>query len=104
MRCWFAVIAVAVLAACKTGDAVKCEQACRNYATLVHGAETESKIEAAPEADRDALRKKLSAEFARDLEYGIDKCVTQCVSANNAEQNGCLIEAKTAVAARNCVK
>jgi hypothetical protein len=99
------LVAFVLLAtACSHGDRVKCEQACRNYATLVFWKGAEGEIAAAPPAERDALRKQKAAKFAADLEAGADMCTSRCVSANNNDQTTCLIEAKTADQANACVK
>lgn len=91
-----------VLAACK-GDRNKCEQACRNYGTLVYWKKIDLEIAALPEAERDAHRRKRLGAFSSLLENGVDHCINQCTSANNDEQVDCMINAKTAVVAEQCV-
>jgi hypothetical protein len=91
------------LAACK-GDAVKCDQGCRNFATLAYWKTADAQIAAAPLAERDALRKKLLGKFDSQLEGGIDLCVSQCQSANNTKDIDCMIEAKTGDQALACLK
>jgi hypothetical protein len=88
--------------ACK-GDPEKCDRACRNYAQLVYWEQANAEIEKVPVAERDAARKQKMAEFAEKLEKGVDLCTSKCVSANNKEDMDCLIEAKTAAAAKACV-
>jgi hypothetical protein len=97
------VLALVVFAAlgCK-GDPVKCEKACRNYAELTYWKKADAEINAAPVAERDALRKKKVAEFSAKLERGIDMCTSKCMSANSDDQTKCLIEAKTADEAHAC--
>jgi hypothetical protein len=102
MRTPVAVLLLA--AACSHGDPVQCDQACRNYATLKFWKDAETEIAAAPVAKRDELRKQKAAKFAADLEAGAEMCTSRCVSANNKDQNTCLIEAKTFDQAAACVK
>ncbi|HEU4727867.1 MAG TPA: hypothetical protein VFT22_08270 [Kofleriaceae bacterium] len=94
---------VVALCACK-GDPVKCDQGCRNFATLVYWKRADAEIAAAPAAQRDALRKRMLGKFDNDLEAGIDQCVTQCQSANNTAVLDCMIAAKTADQAIACTK
>jgi len=102
------VVAVALLSflaalGCK-GDPQKCEQACRNYATLVYWKQADAEIAAAPQAQRDDLRKQKLAKFTADLENGVNMCTSRCISANNDTQIDCLIGAKTADQAQACTK
>lgn len=92
-----------LLSACK-GDQLKCEQACRNYGTLVYWQRADAEIAAAPAGERDALRKRRLGEFDSKLENGVDMCVSQCQSANNEKDMDCMIAAKTADQAKACVK
>ena len=96
-----ALLVSVLLCACK-GDMVKCEQACRNYGTLVYWKHADAEIAAAPPAERDALRKKKLGQFDSKLENGVDMCVTQCQSANNDADMECMIAAKTADQAIEC--
>lgn len=91
------------LCACK-GDPVKCDQGCRNFATLAYWKTADAAIAAAPVDQRDALRKHYLGKFESMLESGIDACVSQCKSAGNTEQIDCMIEAKTADQALACTK
>ncbi len=88
---------------CK-GDPEKCDRAARNYAQLVFWEGANAEIEKLPVAERDAARKQKMAEFAQGVEKGIDLVVSKCVSANNTDQTNCMIEAKTAAAAKACVQ
>jgi hypothetical protein len=100
-----ALALVLLVAACRRGgDPVKCEKACRNYAQLTYWADADKAIEAAPADQRDALSKQKLDKFSRALERGIDPCVTRCVSADNDDQEKCLIQARTAEQAKACVK
>ena len=92
-----------LLCACK-GDAVKCDQGCRNFATLVYWKRAEAKIAEAGPEQRDALRKRMLGKFDSELENGIDQCVSQCQSANNSADLECMIAAKTADQALECTK
>jgi hypothetical protein len=92
-----------VLAACR-GDAVKCDQGCRNFGKLVYWKNAEVKLAALPAEQRDATRKQYLGEFDRDLEGGIDMCISQCQSANDMAAVDCWIAAKTADQALACSK
>jgi hypothetical protein len=94
---------VLVLGGCK-GDPVKCDQGCRNFATLVYWKTADAEIAAAPAEERDALRKRLLGKFEQKLASGVDLCVSQCKSAGNTEQIDCMIAAKTADQALACTK
>ena len=95
--------ALAVGGGCK-GDAQKCETGCRNYAGLLYWKQADAEVAAAPAQQRDALRKRKLGEFDTKLEGGIDMCISQCQSANNDTQIDCLIAAKTADKATECLK
>lgn len=103
MRC-AAVLALAlsVLGACK-GDPVQCEQACRNFYTLKFWKKADAEIAKLPADQQEAARQKKQVELANELEQGIQFCVVSCTSANNDDQNECLIKAKTADEAEDCV-
>jgi len=103
MRRAVVIAVLGLLAACK-GDRDKCEKACRNYATLLYWDIADHAIQAAPPAERDALRKRKLGEFSSILENGVDTCINQCTSANNDKQNECMTDAKTAAEAKKCVQ
>jgi hypothetical protein len=86
---------------CK-GDPEKCDRAARNYAQLVFWDKANKEIEALPVDQRDAVRKDKLAEFTKNVEQNIDVIVSKCVSANNKDQINCMIEAKSAAAAKKC--
>lgn len=102
---WLAVVCFVCFAGCQSckGDPEKCDQACRNYAELVFWDGANAEIDKLPVAERDAARKQKLAEFARNLERGIDLCTSKCVSANNTDDMKCMIAAKTAKAVKACV-
>jgi hypothetical protein len=88
---------------CKA-DAVRCEQAVRNYATLVYWYNVDKEVNASPVEKRDTLRKRKLGEFDSKLENNVDMAVSQCQSANNDEQIDCMIAAKTGEQALLCTK
>ena len=98
------LLAFALVAACK-GNPEKCDKACRHYADLTYWKEADAAIAAAPEDQRDALRAQKLAKFTADLDHGINLCVSQCVSATavSEKQADCMIEAKSAEAAKACL-
>ena len=98
-----ALLLAIVLAGCK-GDPQKCEQAARNFATLVYWEKADAEIGALPAAQQDLARKKKLSEFTNALERDIDFFVSQCQSANNDDQVDCMIAAKTADQALACAK
>lgn len=103
MRRAVLIAVLGLLAACK-GDRDKCEKACRNFGTLMYWDLADKAIQAAPPAERDALRKRKLGEFSSLLENGVDTCVNQCTSANNDKQVDCMTNAKTAADAQKCVQ
>jgi hypothetical protein len=98
-----ALAALAFGGACK-GDARKCEAGCRNHATLVFWKAADLEVAAAPADQRDAVRKRKLSELDEKLSSGIDMCVSQCQTANNETEIDCLIAAKTAERATECLK
>jgi hypothetical protein len=98
-----AVALALVICACR-GDPVKCDQGCRNFATLVYWKHADAEIAATPADQRDAVRKRFLGKFDSMLENGVDVCISQCQSANNTDQVDCMIEAKTGDQALACVK
>lgn len=95
---------LALLVACKGGDPVGCENACRNFFKLTYWHHHDPEIAAAPPAQRDAKRQALLATYEHDLERGIDPCVTRCISANFSDQTSCMTAAKTYDQAQACLK
>lgn len=98
----YLLVITLLLAACK-GDRNTCEQACRNYGTLVYWTKIDAELAALPEAERDGHRRKRLGEFSSLLENGVDHCINSCTSANNDDQTKCMIDAKTADQAEKCV-
>ncbi len=94
---------LALLVGCgKQGDPEKCEQAVRNYATLMYWRNADKDIAKAPPEQRDKLRKDHLADFAAHMDKGVQTLVTQCVSANDMDTINCMIAAKTAEEAEKC--
>ncbi|HEX3760572.1 MAG TPA: hypothetical protein VHW23_17780 [Kofleriaceae bacterium] len=96
-----ALTLLAAAAGCKV-DAQKCDQACRNAASLLYWKTADREIAAAPADQRDALRKQKLGELARKVEEGIDGCVLRCQSARNEDDANCLIAAQTAEQVQAC--
>ncbi|HEX5061285.1 MAG TPA: hypothetical protein VFV99_18085 [Kofleriaceae bacterium] len=103
---WLAALFFVFMTGCQAckGDPEKCDRACRNYAQQVFWEGANAEIDKLPADQRDAARKQKMAEFAANLEKGVDLCVSKCVSANNTKDTDCLIGAKSAAAAKACVK
>jgi hypothetical protein len=90
-----------LVAACK-GDAQKCEQAARNYVTLVFWHKHDPEIAKLPADQQKLAREKKLAELSNLLESGIEHSVKQCQSANDEDAIDCMIAAKTAEQAIKC--
>lgn len=105
MRWLFAapLLAIALLGACR-GNAQKCEQAARNYATLMYWKKADAEIAKLPVDQQELAREKKLSLFTNELEKDIDFFVRQCQSANNDDQVDCMIAAKTADAAKKCAE
>jgi hypothetical protein len=105
MRWLVAVMLVALpaIGACR-GDPQRCEQACRNFGTLVYWKPADAEVAAAPPEQRDALRKQKLGELSTRLERHIDICVSQCTSTDDPTTVDCMIAAKTAEQALACMK
>lgn len=99
---WILALTLA-LGGCR-GDPQRCDQACRNYGTLVYWKPVDAEIQAAPPAQRDALRKQKLGELSSRLEAHIDMCVSQCVATNDRVTTDCMIAAKTSEQALACAK
>ena len=102
---WLAALCFVVLSGCRgcKGDPEKCDLACRNYAELVFWEKANAEIDQLPPEQRDAARKEKRAKLSKNLAEGVDMCTSKCVSANNDTDTNCLINAKTAQAAKDCV-
>jgi len=94
---------VPALPACK-GDPQKCEQAARNYATLMYWKRTDAELALLPPDKQASARKRKLSEFTNALEKDIDFFTQQCVSANNDTQVDCMIAAKTADEVTRCAE
>ena len=97
-----ALALLVAIAACKKGDPVKCDIACRNYAQLQFWHDHQKEIDAAPPDQRDAVRTKLLAEFTRGMERGLDLCTSKCVDANYDKDVTCWTNAKSYADLEKC--
>jgi hypothetical protein len=86
------------------GDPQKCEQAVRNYTSLLYWEAADVEIGSAKPEAREALRKQKLAEYNTQLGRGLDTMVSQCQSARNNGMVDCMIAAKTAKQAKACQK
>lgn len=98
-----ALVVAAALTGCR-GDAAKCEQACRNYATLMYWKKVEEELARTPPEQRDAVRKTREGRFDSDLENGLPLCISQCQSANHDDDIACWTAAKTAEQVLACTQ
>lgn len=91
------------LAACKAPKK-QCQEVCTRFATLGFWEEANIEIGKAPPADRDALRVKQTDLLQGKLvgaDY--DMCVSQCQSANNEDDNECVLKARDFAIAKACL-
>ena len=105
MRSSFAaILLVGALAAagCSKPKAEDCEEAIRNWFTLIYWEDAEKAIAAAPPEQRDALRAEKLADRDKKLEEGMDLSVRQCRAAGDFEGVKCMKAARTAAQARAC--
>jgi hypothetical protein len=98
----WALLVLLAIAACKKGDPVKCDVACRNYAQLDFWHHADLEINALPVDQRDAARKAKLAEFTRNMERGLDSCTTKCVDASYDKDVTCWTNAKTYEQLQKC--
>jgi hypothetical protein len=95
---------VIVLALGCSADPKKCEQAVKNFSSLVFWDSADREIGSAKPEDREALRKTKLAEYNAQLDRGLTTLVSQCQSADNTDMVDCMIAAKTAEQAKACQK
>jgi|SRR6185437_5776185 len=95
---------VIVLAVGCQADPKKCEQAVKNYSSLLYWESADREIGSAKPEAREALRKQKMDEYNQQLDRGLSTLVSQCQSADNNDMIDCMIKAKTAAEARSCQK
>jgi hypothetical protein len=101
----FAVIVLAAALAaggCAKPKAQDCEEAIRNWFTLIYWEDAEKEIAAAPPDQRDALRAAKLADRDKKLENGMELSVRQCRAAGDFDGVKCMKSARTATQARAC--
>jgi hypothetical protein len=98
------LVAIGLLCGACKADRQRCEQAARNYATLMFWKKADAEIAKEPPDRRATIRKRKMAEFTAGLEAQIDTVVAQCQNANNDDQIDCMIAAKTAEEALECAE
>jgi hypothetical protein len=86
------------------GDPQKCEQAVRNYTSLVFWASADREIGSAAPDKQEAMRKQKLVEYNTQLERGLPTMVSQCQAAHNTDTINCMAAAKTADQAKGCEK
>ncbi|HVV84604.1 MAG TPA: hypothetical protein VHE35_16160 [Kofleriaceae bacterium] len=99
-----AVVLVGALAlsACKRPRAEDCEEAIRNWFSLIYWEDAEKEIAAAPPDQRDALRAAKLADRDKKLEAGLELSINQCRAARDFDGVKCMKAARTAAQARAC--
>src|ERR1700760_4837997 len=78
------------------GDPQKCEQAVRNYTSLVFWASADREIGSAAPDKQEQMRKDKLVEYNTQLECGLPTMVSQCQAAHNTSTIDCMIAVKTA--------
>ena len=97
------VVVIAFAFGCQ-GDPQRCEQAVRNYSSLVFWQAADVEIGSARPENREALRKQKLVLYNKQLDRGLQTLVSQCQSARNTDMVDCMIAAKTADEAKACQK
>jgi hypothetical protein len=101
-RAVLVLAAVLALAGCSRPSAKDCEEALRNYVTLLFWEQAEKDIAAAPPEQRDALRKEKAALNEKQIKEGMELGVMQCRGARDHDGVKCMKAATTAAQARKC--
>lgn len=96
-----AVVAIA-LVGCGKAPRKQCEEMCRAYSSLAFWEQANKEITAAPDEQQAALRAAKESEYAQKRDNGLEFCISKCRSANNEEDNRCVIAAKTFADAKKC--
>lgn len=105
MRLLLAVMfALGLVTGCSKVDTKKCEQAARNYATLVYWERADAEIAKLPAEQQALERSKREAAFTNELETRINVVTQNCRNSRNEEQADCMIAAKTGAEARKCAE
>lgn len=108
MSRWSLVPVAVVLAgaltvtACSKPRAEDCEEAIRNWFTLIYWEDAEKEIAAAPPGERDGLRTQKLADRDACLADGLDLSTRQCRAARDFSFVKCMKSARTAQQARAC--
>jgi hypothetical protein len=98
----FVFVALALVVGCSRPSSKDCEEAIRNWFTLIYWDKAEAEIAAAPPEQRDALRAEKAKEKDRQLDGGIELGINQCRGARDHDGVKCMKAARTAAAARKC--
>jgi hypothetical protein len=82
----------------------RCEEAIRNYTSLLYWAKAEPEIAKLPVDKREVARAEKLRAYTTEMERNLASSVSQCEDANNAAQIDCMIAARTADAATKCTE
>ena len=102
MRALAVLLALTLAAGCSRPSAKDCEEAIRNWYTLVFWETAEKDIAAAPPEKRDQMRIDLAKKKDADLEKGITLAINQCRSSRDKDGVKCMKAATTAAEAKKC--
>ncbi|HUQ05696.1 MAG TPA: hypothetical protein VM261_24500 [Kofleriaceae bacterium] len=97
-----AFVIVAVVVGCSRPSSKDCEEALRNWFTLVYWEKAEAEIAAAPPEQREAMRAEKVKEKDRQLTGGLTLAINQCRGSRDKDGVKCMKDAKTATQARKC--
>ncbi len=95
-------VVLALVVGCSRPSSKDCEEAIRNWYTLLYWEKAEQEIANAPADQRDALRADMAKKKDADLEKGLELAINQCRGARDHDGVKCMKEAKTAAQARKC--
>jgi|GEM_PF-1475105 len=99
-----AIVLVLAGSGCKRPSSQACEEALRNYATLMYWEKVEAELAAAPPSERDALRATKITQRDQLIDEGLVMAISQCRAARDFDGVKCMKEAHSATQARACRK
>jgi hypothetical protein len=102
MRGLAVLLTLSLVVGCSRPSAKDCEEAIRNWYTLVFWEKAEQEIAAAPPEKRDQMRIDKSKEKDAMLEKGITLAINQCRSSRDKDGVKCMKAASTAAEAKKC--
>ena len=102
MRLGLLVVALSLVVGCSRPSAKDCEEAIRNWYSLVFWETAEKEISAAPPEKRDQMRIDKAKEKDAMLEKGLTLAINQCRASRDKDGVKCMKAATTAAEAKKC--